>query len=239
MNGTKLIAASFIWIAMTGVNVWGEVLTLALIEDTYIDGSTILGGNNDNHGNSAEFSASRNTHLWSESLIRPVDIFGSGPSQVGINDVIHRAQLHVWLDLSWGNPTNTFSLYQLESDWSESTVTSNSYGRVAQNATGGPIDSLAGPTTNPYSTDTEYVFDVTISLQDWQSGVSNFGWGLTGTGANNRFFSSESTNMSRRPSLVIDASAVPEPTVSAFLLGLAIVGGVRTHKKRRSVGSSQ
>ncbi|QDV63423.1 DNRLRE domain-containing protein [Crateriforma conspicua] len=238
MNGTKLITASCVWIAMTGVNVCGEIVTLALIEDTYIDGSTILGGNNDNHGSSTAFSASRNAHLWSDTLIRPVDVFGSGPSQVGINDVIHRAQLHVWLDLSWGNPTNTFSLYQLNSDWSESTVTSNSYGRVTHNATGGPIDTLAGPTTNPYSTDTEYVFDVTISLQDWQSGGSNFGWGLTATGARNEFFSSESNNTSRRPSLVIDASAVPEPTGSAFLLALTIAGGVRAHKMRRRFGSA-
>lgn len=218
-------------LASTPLN--ADLITTHNVVDSHIEGSTILGNNDNNYGGATIFSASRNSHLWSETLLRVDDLFGSGPSQIPDLATITSAQLHVWLDTSWGNSTNTYSLYQLDTDWDEFTVTSNSYGRVTGHSNGVAIDSLAGPTSSTYYDDTEYVFDVTSSLLDWQSGTSNFGWGLTATSARNDFFSSESTNASRRPFLTVEFSPVPEP--SSFLLmgcGASIVLLGRRHRRQ-------
>ncbi len=198
-----------------------EMVTITDLDDSYITGSLISGTNSDNFGGSGILSAYRNAHLWGDTLVRANQIFGTGSSQIPNDAEIESASLHIWLDVSWSGGTNTYTLFQLDQDWSEMTVTSANYGRVADHSIGGPVDSVAGPTSNTY-TNTEYVFDVTDSVSNWQSGQNNYGWGLTATSARNEFFSSESTSASFRPFLVVNFGAVPEPS-SLMAFGLASV----------------
>lgn len=215
-------------VVLLSVNANAAVIELSDISDTYVDGSLILGGNNTNHGSETIFKGTANGHLWADSLIKANNIFGSNPGQLAPDAQISSAYLHMWLDLSWAKEGNLYNLHQITTDWDENTVTSNTFGRVPSNALATLVDSISGPETNPYTANTEYVFNVTSSLLDWQSGTANYGWGLTTNSARNEFFSSEYSNEDLRPYLVINyeeagTGGVPEPC-TMLLIGTGILG---------------
>lgn len=223
MNKALLIACAVVLPVTLNHSANASLVTLHDIDDTYVAGSTILGSNDQNHGSEATLKAFRNGSFWAESLIRVNDIFGVGPFQVPPNATVSSASLHLWLDVSWGRDPNPYSLYQLTTDWNEATVTSNSFGRVLDQSNGVAIDTLAGPTVNPFNTNTEFVFDVTSSVVAWQNGTSNHGWGLTAAAARNDFFSSETSDSTWRPYLRVNFVVVPEPGFPVAV-GLASVG---------------
>lgn len=231
-NYSKFLFYVFLFFITNPLISYSSTIIINSPEDTYIEGSTISGNNNNTYGSSAFLNAYTNSHLWGNSLIKFPNLFGSNPNQIPLNATILTAELHLWLDISWGNENNTLSLYQLITDWDENSVSSNSFGKVTPtlNALALPVDTLQGPSQIIY-TDEKFVFNVKGSVENWFTQGNNFGWGLTSTGPQNQFFSSENPNIQRQPTLVINYSTVPEPA-TMILFGLSILGiaGIRKNK---------
>jgi len=176
-------------------------------------------------------------------LIKFDDIFGSALDQVSAGETIASAELHLWMsrETSSNYFPNKINVYQLITDWDESTVTGTNYGGLydgpVNNTTGTQIDSYN--TTAPVGVPQEITFDVTASLLDWQTvgGATNFGWGIESVNLHNvnYFYSSESGG-DYTPYLVVNSSTspIPEPSILALIFtGLFGLGLARRRSGKR------
>lgn len=172
--------------------------------------------------------------LDTAGLVRFADIFGSSQTQIGANMAIVSATLTLSGGFASGGPT---VLHDLLLDWDEATTTYRNFAGGDFVQTNGIEASIAGMAVMPGPVRNSWVFDVTESLRDMQSGaLSGYGWMLKGTAANtsHSFATSEWNSIASRPLLTVEVAPVPEPATYAMMLaGLAAVGACV--RRRRNV----
>ncbi len=139
-----------------------------------------------NYGNDTiiRVDGGRNGSLKEEALLRFDNIFGNGNGEIPSNAKIKSASLE--LDIT--NSGNSIEFHRMLQNWSEAD-TWKSLGRGVQlndvEATTTP-DLVTGQVNTGIQS-----FDVTKSLQAWQSNPqNNFGWLMTPTGTDGVFFTS-------------------------------------------------
>jgi hypothetical protein len=154
------------------------------------------------------------------------DIIGAGANQIAAGSIITSAKLRVYID-SVGSALN---FHRMLVNWDEDTITWNN-ATLGGNATAGlQADGIEAATTSSLTSafvtpaGAYFEFDLTTDVQAFANGTANFGWAILPTGTNGvDFFSSEDTlTAGRRPELVVNYEAVPEPaTMAALALGAA------------------
>lgn len=164
-----------------------------------------------------------------QGLIRFDNLFGNGPGQILSTHQIDAATLRLNVfDVGSG-----FTVHDMLIGWNETTVTWNSVsGGIQANGVeaGSSVLASFGANNSSANVTTGWLeIDVTDALQAMQAGTSDGnGWALlpfvSGTnGIDIR--TREYSTASLRPELVLQVTAVPEPTTTALLLaGLAAVG---------------
>ncbi len=219
------------------------LFTFTEAADSHIEWTHGILGHHGNYGSSTRIRTANNGIFDTYGLIKFDDIFGSTLGQVPSGETIASAELHLWIsrETSSNYFPNKINLYQLITDWDESTVTGTNYGGLydgaIDNTTGTPIATYNA--TDPLGVPQEIIFDVTTSLLNWQTvaGDTNFGWGIESVNLHNvnYFYSSESGG-DFTPYLVVNTatSSVPEPT-TMLLFGTGLFGlfGSRLRKKKK------
>lgn len=157
-----------------------------------------------------------------QGLLRFENIFGPGARQIPFGAQVVNATLTLK-----GYDTGTLeriTLHEMLIPWDESSTGSSLDGGIS-------ADNLEARETavsvieGPFSIIGEIrQADVTVSLQAWSQGDSNYGWVLLPDGVETdgwAIWSSEAASMSDRPKLTVEY-VVPEPSTLA-LLGLCAV----------------
>lgn len=168
-------------------------------------------------------------------LIRFDDLFGAGA--IGAGHTIVSATLSVYVV----NPGSGFSMYDMLTDWSQSTVTWNSMGNGIQadgiEAASAPLFTI-GANDGAENVGTGWLtIDVTASLQAAQAGtLPGYGWVMVPFAAGSNgidFVTSEyADDFNARPLLTVEVMAVPEPGTWAMLAaGLGLIGGMARRRK--------
>ncbi len=174
------------------------------------------------------FSQDRNTNFGTEGnisadqqdfnnvrqgLLKFGNLFGTGPGQIPIGATINSATLDVFVQDS-SNAAMQMSLYRMQTDWSESSATWNSFGAIGGvqasegEASNLPPDAvLLEPRTDALSPSTAGKFDVTKSLEYWAAGASNFGWLVETAATNGWDFRTKESDLASRPVLTITYDA--------------------------------
>lgn len=230
----SFLSASFIFPVTSLAN----SITFTDAEDSHIEWSGGILSHTVNFGSSNLIETANNGIFDTYGLIKFENIFGLETNQLSTDLIIASAELHLWMQRETDYFPNTINLYQLTKDWDESTVTGSSYGGLLSNTTGATIDYYYKESDNNSVLPQEIVFNVTASLLGWQSGISNFGWGIESSKLNavNYFFSSES-DTGFTPYLLVNYESagepVPEPA-TMLLFGTGVIGfaGLIRRKKK-------
>lgn len=166
-----------------------------------------------------------------QGLIRFDNLFGNAAGQIKTGDTIVSATLSIYVD----NPGSGFTMYDMLTDWSQSTITWNSIGNGIQangiEASTAPLFSI-GANDGAENIGTGWLtIDLTSSLQAAQAGsVPGYGWAMVPFSAGSNgidFHTSEYANANFRPLLSVEVMPVPEPGTWAMLAaGLALIGGI-------------
>ena len=184
------------------------------------------------YGDKPIFDVDIDSDKEQHGLLRFDNIFGLGLWQVPPGEIIHKATLRLFLD-SGGNDV---LMWKMNTDWNQNTAKwNNSFG--GDGIDGGDatyLQTLEGrPTSGSLLDDSgeKIDIDVTMELQDWLDGESNYGWGFTPTGTDSvEFATSENTIISYRPKLIV--RWIPEPgTLAIFGVGLV---GLGLYRRRRA-----
>jgi hypothetical protein len=165
-------------------------------------------------------------------------IFGAGPGQVGATDTI----INATLTLEVFSAGSGWSWHEMLQSWDEDADTWNSRVNGIQadgvEAVATAVFTDGAGDGNGNIPNGTYSFDVTGSLQEWQSGaLANNGWAILPiVGGTNGidFDSSESTfaDGATRPLLTVETAPVPVPA-AFWLMGTAVLGvGAMTRRPR-------
>ncbi|MCM2371762.1 LamG-like jellyroll fold domain-containing protein, partial [Aporhodopirellula aestuarii] len=132
---------------------------------------------NSNYGNSSSIAIdldNSGANSESQGLIRFNNIFGTGGTQIPYGVQIVSASLTVQ---TTGSTSGTISLYQMLTNWDESTATWNSLSS-GLSANGTEMASIADASLTNLSSGATTFTNLKSSVQAWASGAANYGWGI-------------------------------------------------------------
>ncbi|MBU4459003.1 MAG: PEP-CTERM sorting domain-containing protein [Verrucomicrobia bacterium] len=166
---------------------------------------------------------------------------GQAYSPVGVGTVqVHRLSLANagWSEGSWasavaGNPTMGDSTYNLRTVTATNPTAGTAWAGSAGAGTAGTDYESAVLGSTPYTTETSGQFDLVLTgdlsfIKAWADGGANPGFILKDAaeipGVSNRinFRSSENGTVAERPMIIVDYTAIPEPSVG-LLLGAGVL----------------
>jgi hypothetical protein len=181
-------------------------------------------------------------------LIHFADIFGAGPNQIPLGSTIHSATLTVTSN-NGTTEGSQYPIHRLLLPFSELTDTWNTWGSGAggRNTSGGvqtpdeavaaADDTLVGGTgANQIPSNnvaTPVTWDVTPTVSAWAAGAENNGLVILPLlGAGNWGFRSSdfATDPSLRPTLTVDFTPIPEPSMLGFAGGAAALSLLRRRR---------
>jgi hypothetical protein len=153
----------------------------------------------------------------SQSLIKFGDLFGSGTGQVAPDRDVQRATLRLYVDAGVSNSQGSGLLaHRMLTDWNGGSTWTTLEAGVSPNgleAAYGEEDSAGASTGGENVKQGSWIeLDVTDSLRAMRHGAPNFGWALLPwSGGSNAVIinSSDSSNASTRPQLVVDVTQDP------------------------------
>ena len=133
-------------------------------------------------------------------MMRFKNLFGSGAGLIPPDAIIDHAELRVY---TTGNTGNDISFYRMLTDWPDA-CTWNDFGGNGVTPDDVEANSLAddiliGPRAGNF-----HFLDITASLQAWQSGEGNYGWGIINSGTDGwDVATSENGVQEQRPRLTV------------------------------------
>ena len=184
------------------------------------------------------------TYVWQwgqsnrqiQTLIQFSDIFGDNPGEIPLGSTISSAMLNLYI---YNGSNVARQVYEMTTAWDANSATWKSMGG---GVTVGSQTSSTATATYTQSGSGWLSVDVTSSLQNWSSGMNNFGWAIVSDLVNSSdwsgMYSLNNSNINLRPTLTVSYSSpsagTPEPG-SLLLLssGLAGLWGWRRRRARR------